>query len=1091
MIYRPNCIRIENTKMTANRQKIQIQNGFALVLALSLMSFVVLLCLSLVTLLRVEINSANVQSSQLSARMNALLGLQLALDQLQRTAGPDQRVTATAELYSNSTIDNQGHWTGVWNVENHDPLTEFIPATGPIWLVSGENPDPDVASTMSVTLLEDVANAENEVVAELVPIDDLTVSQTTGHYAYWIGDEGVKAKVNLIDPYRSVSGQTDTNYHFSQMTGQRTGVEKIRLSDLASDPSTVSDYLDPFDTTTESQIERLSNLSQVSAIDSELSHLPANRIHDLTTASYGVLANVAEGGLKKDLSLAFEMDLDDFNADSTFAAGGESLPAGHKGTIGGHELQYLFTHDYTQDGDGIRGPTWHLLRNYYRLYLQDDPDRLVDYKTYQPKGVVWDGSQYSIEARPFFPQSPDGTSSANYNIGGALYDIQLGYDINRSNFYYNGGLQRIPRPTDMQIHPVLTRFQLFLSLQAVKVYDDATESSFHYRVDLLASPLITIWNPYNVALNFDEFKVQWRFLILPIEVEYQEPGGPLQSFTLKLAYVNDGADGSLDSDDASLVCVLKGQTLEPGQVKVFSHVTATDNSSTGLEATLEPYSGSVESEVEFFRFERIKVTEGEGTYTVEELLIEPGSKLRFHGESGGGDIGGYDDRLYVRTDLKWGSHAFINTSIGTFRNPTAVREFYWPEEDPTYYGLVEEIANTTSPYRHPLGLVDTYLKPTGAIDMDHPVQFLARYNPRAISPVRITGGYNNGYDFPLIGNWSYNIKPFTDWSSSYVPVNASNGNSYWGWDNMNGTEHVVLFELPTAPLQSLAALQHVNNISRYAQEPAYVIGNSYANPFIPPKQAVETIMDAYTQVDWSYFSNRALWDDYFFSSLTPREDLSQDFESALGGYMDGAPLPDSRMVINLNSLEGISNDLVDTNSDSKIAADAYLKSAEHLLVDGAFNVNSTSVEAWKALLASTNGIEVAYQNLNSLTSAAAQSSPFSRMTLPGGDSADAWRGFRSLSDQHISDLAEAIVEQVKLRGPFVSLADFVNRRLTDDDTGLMGPLQAAIDATNINSDFSEVVTESDLSSSNIPYPKQATGATHLLLLRGTLCRVIF
>ena len=48
-------------------------------------------------------------------------------------------------------------------------------------------------------------------------------------------------------------------------------------------------------------------------------------------------------------------------------------------------------------------------------------------------------------------------------------------------------------------------------------------------------------------------------------------------------------------------------------------------------------------------------------------------------------------------------------------------------------------------------------------------------------------------------------------------------------------------------------------------------------------------------------------------------------------------------------------------------------------------------------------------------------------------------------------LAKAIVGEVKLRGPFLSLADFVNRRLAEDETGRMGALQAAIEQAGLNS----------------------------------------
>ncbi len=73
-------------------------HGFALVIALSLMAFILLLILSITTLVRVETQSANIQLAQLEARMNAQLGAMVALGDLQRYTGPDQRVTARADI---------------------------------------------------------------------------------------------------------------------------------------------------------------------------------------------------------------------------------------------------------------------------------------------------------------------------------------------------------------------------------------------------------------------------------------------------------------------------------------------------------------------------------------------------------------------------------------------------------------------------------------------------------------------------------------------------------------------------------------------------------------------------------------------------------------------------------------------------------------------------------------------------------------------------------------------------------------------------------------------------------------------------------
>ncbi|MDA8735813.1 hypothetical protein N9M57_00335 [Opitutales bacterium] len=57
--------------------------GFALVIALSLMAFVLLLLLSITTLVQVETQSAQISVTQNEAEQDALLGLQEALGALQ------------------------------------------------------------------------------------------------------------------------------------------------------------------------------------------------------------------------------------------------------------------------------------------------------------------------------------------------------------------------------------------------------------------------------------------------------------------------------------------------------------------------------------------------------------------------------------------------------------------------------------------------------------------------------------------------------------------------------------------------------------------------------------------------------------------------------------------------------------------------------------------------------------------------------------------------------------------------------------------------------------------------------------------------
>ena len=118
------------------------------------------------------------------------------------------------------------------------------------------------------------------------------------------------------------------------------------------------------------------------------------------------------------------------------------------------------------------------------------------------------------------------------------------------------------------------------------------------------------------------------------------------------------------------------------------------------------------------------------------------------------------------------------------------------------------------------------------------------------------------------------------------------------------------------------------------------------------------------------------------------------------------------------------------------------------LYDGGFNVNSTSKAAWKAILASLRNQKI--------TEASSQSNgtPLTRFARAFGGNdgkTSPWSNYRELTDSEIDDLAGAVVNEVRKRGPFMSLGDFINRRLVNNDNfGLKGALQAAIDATTIN-----------------------------------------
>jgi hypothetical protein len=381
--------------------------------------------------------------------------------------------------------------------------------------------------------------------------------------------------------------------------------------------------------------------------------------------------------------------------------------------------------------------------------------------------------------------------------------------------------------------------------------------------------------------------------------------------------------------------------------------------------------------------------------------------------------------------------------------------------------------------------------------------------------------------------WNWWLQPISEVSDAPIEVSLNNKDFYGGgYTAENGSTNVIQQQLPLVPPISIASLSHarIGGYSLSGEPPArgyqgirtmnlyagaykayqrvtaagftgpsvhflQAIGNSYAHPMIPADKATTLwnrnftsyVNSSYNVIlaDQSYLANKALWDDYFFSSISPKpggnpiygthpsgagktaQQVAQDFFFPADASQRET-LPNRRIRASTESF--VKDDLDALLGTYDLAADGFAdKIAAHLMVAGPFNVNSTSVEAWRTVLSSLKGTSVALLDRSKAINGTLELEekdvdgvPVSSGPVVNGDpftgsvsdpsEQKQWVSARILTDTEIGELAEAMVRQVRLRGPFLSLSEFVNRRLdrTKPELSVKGALQAALDDTQVS-----------------------------------------
>jgi hypothetical protein len=1101
-------------------------DGFALVIALSLMAFVLLLLLSITTLVQVETQSAAIASAQVEAEQAALLGLQIALGELQKAAGPDQRVTATADIIDDSsnlytggtTVPiGQGSWTGVWKSDTVAVGTpSYNPATPNTrsfvgWLVSATDANGNLELP---TVLADVAinvtstgstNGVPNYVSLFNRSDGTSYTQVEkvlvdsgqngdAYFAFHVEDESVKADLSWSEtPSNTISSE---RYQASRLSaaagpdyGALNGVDDNGPFAAVTYPLTIDSSAILTDVLKAGNPVDLTISMTNSANASKW--LKDNRAA-MTWGSKGVLADVKWGGLRRDLSLAFEMDgieeaenATNFNNQAgEFVGDSDRLSAPMKPNGLPKNERFLWR-DYIGSGTSfssdilansplpavLRGPNWWALRDYANLY----------------KRLSGTPGDYAMQARPYFPnRSTEGEPySAMFDIigRGDGWDMETRYQQQGPN---SGDLQYIYRPARPNYSPVYLGASVLVSALAANVVTDVAGVPVTADLAIGVDPLFYFWNPYNRKITVDQIAIGLGAAFPSGVSIWINPSGGAETediqVGLKDLFKYNVTNKTTDWNPTFTYLVKDPSgnpiTLEPGEVVI---VSATDVAGVAqLGYSTNNSSGIIIDEVDVILNSAGRVT---GTKPVPLDLVNGTRVGVCFIDSGSGDR--HDVDIALPDPAVVNSAADLYTNLANFGEETqswhmpmwaggrGLDEYTSPEANGSEPVAIFDAIDLVSGKQY-FGLHSLLIKPASFSGTNpNPIEVFARYNP-------ITMLMNRDYYRDCMLNQVYNH--ITANGASALLQNAgiglsgsSRGANFGLSYDFLGSNFVPVSNIPSSPLFSLAEFSNAN-LSMMGTDPLHAVGNSWSSPVIPPVSPYGQVQGqiwSITGQDFSWLINDALFDRYYLSGLAP------DFSIGSTGYTSGG-----------KTIEDTLNKFFDTDTDPATnyrdalanpvlrpylpdgktevdaiadlsANDGYTKMGAYSLIDGAFNVNSTSVDAWKAFLSSNRDLSVDYADGGSNT---ATGIPFPKSVAPSAPGSGLngpqpeWAGFQRLTtDAQISALASEIVSQVKLRGPFMSISDFVNRRVGNSNASAIytGALQAAIneveEAGQINS----------------------------------------
>ncbi|MFK7912020.1 MAG: hypothetical protein AB8F34_15675 [Akkermansiaceae bacterium] len=1051
------------------------KRGFALIATISVMTLLVMLALAMLSFSMIEVRSSRLGDAEQEAKANARLSLLLAIGQLQKAAGPDQRITTPGQLFDPNVSPAI---TGVW--ESH-PLNP--------------NSYPDIAAAKQRIQTDSINNGEHiqwltsssiEVPttvsppesirgigrARLLSLDteqkslsaDLVTFPRNGGGAWASIDEGVKTRFNLA---------RDNPEHDELVLARLRSPER-------SETETI-DALSGLVYTTE-EAYRLNTVGQ-SQIKSADKTLLAMRFHDITTWSAGLHTNVVNGGLKKDLSLAFETSTLPTDLAQRRVYSNKDIP--------------LLPAD----------PYFSTLSDYYNLYKsQSKPGQTL----------------HSSTPQNYNPSAKDST-----------------------------GLT-IPNPQALQgqlLTPVVTRVNIVFSLIARTAHDHwintvpnkTGDPNRKYMVYLIYSPVVTLYNPYTQPISVTNLKTTFRYL--PLAFRFYRSNKSQNLTPVLLSQMHIASQNRSDWED-SFSCTLNNSIgsgssgeliISPGESRVFgvSHEPGT----TWRQMGNFLYQNNLDNS------KTIDAKIGAGFNFSSGFIVDwlapagPGrdidnSNLGVFGVRADDTIDvGFEPRAPSRNGNAMKSFG-VQISANVEGNDTQIASYRYT------YGSVNRLVEAMEGGLHPtLGrisypvrrekpwnlneLFQPNMETTPIEEWTAPKQFAIftlanRTSKDSLYPTQ-AGGQSSFVQTSLDMDITNTHPAHMPMELSFLPIKGQGAGtvgsidvfsandprsfSHSGWSAQNGLLHHPTYQIPRAPLTNIAELRHANLASSgHLPVPTYTVGESSAHPLLPANKLIDaTSQMGYQTADHSWLANNTLWDHYYFSGLRNSSDIEN--------FLSKSELPlKPRQVAHLPY--GMNSAAAKQTLES---SEGWLSAAAYQLQKGSFNVNSTSVEAWKSLLSSLTKKAIPMLSPTQLqpSSETSQNAAFPRIyDAPSGSLADLgaassqerWTGFRDLDDTEVQKLAESIVEEIKENGPFLSLSEFINRnpRGNEKTTAREGLIERAIRKSGINlaatSNNSRAVTETHARDFEYPYQEAAIGdseeAASAFLSQGDVLSVI-